>query len=454
MEELNYSLNEKNLKDIPFDKYEKNFTFIVNGKKYSTNRIVADILSPKIRRLHFSDESIDEFYINTVNIKENHFPDFLNLSNLDNIHLDSTLKAEFSTYFYQLGNIDEYIRIQSECLNSINIENCVSILQTLYEIYSCNLGGIDCQQKNIANIISFISMHFSEISKEEIKELPLEIIEEIISRETLKITDEDLLLDFLIDLYESNSSSSYLFSKVLFDNLSVSKFNEFIKIFNINDLNSELWTSICSRLGQTNSKENKQGEASKKIKRPHKNFPSTNNYEFNGILWHLTNLSGGNVHDNGTVNITSNSINNILNRHPKNLVDFNRNNFYQSNGDPDTYIQFDFMDKPVQISSYTIKSHFNGPNEAGHLRNWVVEVSKDFYEWEEIDRRTNDSTLNGSNKTANFQVSKKLNDFYRYVRLRQTGYSWIGYPSFNRYYTYFNSIEFFGKLADKIVAKK
>ena len=58
--------------------------------------------------------------------------------------------------------------------------------------------------KGAQGLASAIYLARQKTPKEEIKELPLEIIEEIISRETLKITDEDLLLDFLIDLYESN----------------------------------------------------------------------------------------------------------------------------------------------------------------------------------------------------------------------------------------------------------
>ena len=62
------SLLNNNLKDIPFHKYEKNFTFIVNGKRYETNRVVADILSPIIRNYHYQDESIDQFEIKSNQI--------------------------------------------------------------------------------------------------------------------------------------------------------------------------------------------------------------------------------------------------------------------------------------------------------------------------------------------------------------------------------------------------
>lgn len=46
---MNFSLSFDNVKEIPLDKYEKNFTFIVNDKKYETSRYVADLVSPIIR---------------------------------------------------------------------------------------------------------------------------------------------------------------------------------------------------------------------------------------------------------------------------------------------------------------------------------------------------------------------------------------------------------------------
>lgn len=38
---------------------------------------------------------------------------------------------------------------------------------------------------------------------------------------------------------------------------------------------------------------------------------------------------------------------------------------------------------------------------------------------------------------------EKLTDFYRFIRLRQTGHSWH-----NSYYVYLQSIEFFGQIKE------
>lgn len=116
--------------------------------------------------------------------------------------------------------------------------------------------------------------------------------------------------------------------------------------------------------------------------------------EFNGIMNYLTKKTGGNIHDNKTIRITSNSIwNDNIRYHPKNLVDFNKNNFYESKNERGGIICFDFKDNLVHLTGYSIRSYNAGENFA-NMRNWVVEVSNNGNDWMEIDRHSNDSTLN------------------------------------------------------------
>ena len=100
-ESTEYLLGLKNWKGIPIDKYDQDFTFVVDGKKYSTPRFVADLLSPKIRKLHFTDASINEFVITTdsQSSQEDHFSDFLNLIQHENKIIDLPLQHLYSTYF-------------------------------------------------------------------------------------------------------------------------------------------------------------------------------------------------------------------------------------------------------------------------------------------------------------------------------------------------------------------
>lgn len=102
--------------------------------------------------------------------------------------------------------------------------------------------------------------------------------------------------------------------------------------------------------------------------------------EFQGIMRFLSKETGGNIHDNGKIEITTKS--NTSNS--KYLADYEKDNFFNSESPKDEEIQFDFKKRRIQLSSYLIQLHKNGKgdgktinNYPGHLRNWVIEVSKD-----------------------------------------------------------------------------
>ena len=80
---LKYSV----VQQIPFNYYSNDFTFIVNGEKYETNRFIADLLSMKIRHLHSIDQTIDQYTINTE--QQGDFSHFLNLIKFNNYEMTS-----------------------------------------------------------------------------------------------------------------------------------------------------------------------------------------------------------------------------------------------------------------------------------------------------------------------------------------------------------------------------
>lgn len=442
-----FSLSFDNIRSIPFDKYEKNFTFIVNGTKYETSRFIADILSPIIRKCHYSDETIDEFNIN-INTDgkipkcNDFFLDFLKLTQFKKSNLDSFHQMRYSEYFLKLGNIDAYLQLRPEPILDLTPENIIDFLkinmgfhEDLSKYYSEKSeilkknGNFDLDQ-----MINYAAVHFEEISKVEMKTLPDEVIEQIISNKFLRLTEEDDLLLFILDLYKENRKYSNLFEYVMFNNVSKKEFEKFIVDFSPEYINSKIWNSICQRFLQDKESESFSERYSEKIiKLKHKEGK-----DFHGIMRYLTEQTGGNIHDNGTIEITSNSVYNNDNS-PRNLVDYQNDNYYESEGNKNAEICFDFKNNQIQLDSYSIKSHYSGPNN-GHLKSWVIEMSNDGQNWSIVDEHLNDTILNSSSITASFST-KKLKNFYRFIRLRQTGPNWNG-----NYLTYFRFIEFYGKL--------
>ena len=436
--------------DLSFDNYEKNFLFIVNREKIHTSRIIADILSPFLQQSHFIDKSITEFLINTKTIDEqmrnsksnenDYFEDFLKLVTFDNIKIDLNRQQIYSEYFYLLGNTDEFFRIQPKYLEGLTEENAVDRLVTISRIPT-EFQEINKfkETKTMDEIITFISSHFEKVDKEQMKNLDIDIIEEIIGNKSLKLHEEDSLLNFILTLYEEDRSYSRLFEYVLFNNLSMNALEKFIDLFEVEDFNFIIWKSICERLlssKQESIEDNKRYEIEKYIT---KDLNYKDGKTFDGIMKYLTNETKGNIHDKGTIKITSNSIRKE-NEHPKNLVDYQIGSRYHSDNKGGAIICYDFKDKLVQVNAYTIKSNHNNNPHSYNLRNWVIEVSNDNVDWTEIDNHVNDSTLDGPDIVFTFLVKKKDNNFYRFVRLRQTGDIWSS-PT-NPNYFWFCFMEF------------
>lgn len=467
---VQFSLSSSNVKKIIFEQYEQDFTFIVNGKHYKTSRFLADFLSPIVNRYHYEDSSIDFMIIN-INEQteqaeqeegEDYFSSFLKLSNFETTEIDEKRLSHYLEYFLKLGNIDEYFRLQPDYFSGMNVNNIVGRLKSMKQEFA-NEQWNEC----IKQALNYASTNFENISKDDLESLDVEILESIISNDQLKLKDESSLLKFILELYSKDKKKySILFEYVIFKNVDENTLSEFINQFDIEGMNIEIWRRICQRLisakEETDTEEKKQmklrynnnGNDKYEGKIIHKEHQSGN--EFNGLLRYLSENSNGNIHDNGTVNITSNSIydnNNIC--HPKNLVDYQniKSNYYYSKYDiSDGYVCFDFKERRIQLSSYSIKTYLDGQN-GRHLKNWVIEVSNDNTKWNTIDEHQNDSTLNGSRITATFNINKNSNNnnnnndkqsqFYRFIRLRQSGHNWQ-----NDYHMLFYCIEFYGKLIE------
>ncbi|KAK8835257.1 hypothetical protein M9Y10_017042 [Tritrichomonas musculus] len=409
----NYSLSTENVKTVPFAKYEKNFTFIVNGKRYETSRYVADILSPIVCNYHYEDETFDEFTINTTPKDPNQagdddsFQEFLQIINFNEIELGSIQRKKYGEYFLHLGNIEEYLRLKGTT--------------------SLKLTG------KINDLIEFAAEHFYQIPRKNLKTVDIEILAAVIKNAKLRLEDEESLFELLLGLYEEDREYSSLFEYVEFKHLKSESVREFINQFDIEYLSAGTWQSICERL--VGVSESPVGSERYILKC--EEFVRKEGEEFKGIMRHLTEETGGNIHDNGTIEITSNSV--CSSYYPRNIVDYQNDNFYHSNNQENSEICFDFKDKEIQITSYSLKSCNWGQN-SNHLKSWVVEVSNDHQKWDEIDKRENNSILNGSNFIGTFDT-KENKSFYRFVRLRQTGKSWC-----NNYCTVIASIEFYGKM--------
>jgi hypothetical protein len=87
------------------------------------------------------------------------------------------------------------------------------------------------------------------------------------------------------------------------------------------------------------------------------------------------------------------------------------------------WICYDFKERKIVPTHYTIRTHGNGPGGA-HLKSWLVETSADGENWREVARGENNEQLNGDRFTATFAVAD--GGKCRFIRLVNIGRNHCG----------------------------
>ena len=161
-----------------------------------------------------------------------------------------------------------------------------------------------------------------------------------------------------------------------------------------------------------------------------------------GIIAHLTDACGGNVHKKGVVGVMGSSV--FCYGNPENALDLESDLDFCSHSKPNSWICYDFKDKRVKPTSYSIKSFKGEKGQGGHPKSWVLEGSTDGTEgsWKVIDSRTNNHDLNAKFVIRNFPITPEPRESFRFVRLRQTGMNHAGSHHF-----ILSSLEIFGTLS-------
>lgn len=445
-ESIEIGLNNVPIPKIPFEKYKKDFTFIVDGQKYPVSRIEADLISPLIRNFHYTDESIETFEINTYNqFQRCRFSDFLSLLSNDHIKVELKSQYYFKFLFSLLGNNEESEKYSLKYDDSLSIDNVIERILQKETYYN--------SKDVIGDELNFCAQNFNQLSQKIKSQLDLEDIEKIITSDELQIEDEDYLLNFVIDLYQTNKNSSYLFDNIYFINISNEALNFFYTKFDINDLHQSTWDSIMDRLLNSRG-----SQCIEKRQYTNSNKPSQKLFEysadspFNGILKYLTDKTGGNIHDNGTISITASSTQYFAGqkfaKNCKNLVnytDFHKSSMWSPANENNFSLIFDFKDRHVDLQAYTF--HTPVENTKDYPRSWNVMVSVDGSHWRYSDVKHDVSEMNRCNTTQHFRCKNDHDNVgYRYIKITNNGPCWNGN---NRYYFDISAVEFYGYLYEK-----
>lgn len=105
---------------------------------------------------------------------------------------------------------------------------------------------------------------------------------------------------------------------------------------------------------------------------------------------------------------------------------------------PNPWIMFDFGEKRIKISDYSLKTYSGDPG-CGHMKSWKMEGSNDANKFEKIDEVIDSDLLNSPSAEQTFNCN--CEKFYKYIKLSLIGMNHAGSD-----FLVIRSIEFFGSL--------
>jgi hypothetical protein len=148
--------------------------------------------------------------------------------------------------------------------------------------------------------------------------------------------------------------------------------------------------------------------------------PFTDGQPLTGIIAYLTRTFGGNVHEKGVVDVTSSAAQS--GSQAKNLANLDSTScFITSDQAPGQWVAYDFKTRRVIVTHYTLRSQPQGQPGYCNPKDWVVDGSNDGSTWIELDKRADDSHLNGRDMKPTFAVARRV--AVQRVRFTQTGQS-------------------------------
>lgn len=420
---------------VPFQKYESNFTFVVNNELYPTSRITADLLSPKICKIHFNDPTFNEMTIKTHS--QGNFQYFLDLINFS----ENNIPTNEIPFLTEVANI-----LENKSLDFYNQKSSITpTLDNIFDLIKEHEKNQVLYSKSFKEEIDFVSLNFYKFNEKQIQKLAslqIKTIESILSNTKLQLSIEDQLLKFINQIYLNDSKNSYLYEYVEFANVTGTTITEFLDIFDLNDLTNELWKLLSVRLEQEiiniNPSEIRH-YTNNNIRYEGIDIPFNENQIFNGIINYIKNNSKINILDE--INITASSSNNHKIDGPQNAILFDdQSKDFRAINSGDVWICFDFKYHTIIPSNYTIRSYGFGI-DFPHPKSWVIEGSNDNNNWMVIDEQRNCPFLNGSNLIHTFTIQDQKQEKFQFIRLRLTGPNWNDSHQLS-----FDSIEFYGKL--------
>lgn len=448
---------------------EHYFCFQIGQRQIVMNSFYADFISPIVANHHRADPTLDILVFDgffTKGLEE--FVSFskeviteemsmIILQLASGVSVDVNQDQAFKLRFFSIiiGNEELYQKVNELFPTEFNEGNIELYLQHALCCYYFSKFYPDF---NFSEVTDFLANNFYALNQDMLLQLPKTILYMIISNSHLKLDSEDSLLDFVLRVFQKESDEEEkanvgkaddlsiieFYEKIDFAGLTENRLLEFLDDFDVNEMSTCLWIKFYQGLvkkANPKAKLNKERYVQRDIVCEY-DTRSPNNLK--GIIHYLTKECGGNVAEKHVVEVSASStLNDDSQYAPKNAVELDdSNHYFASNNNQNSWIKYDFKDKKIVPTHYTIRTRRH--NNVYNPSNWIIEVANKDGEWKTIDTQNNVPFLNNS-ITQTYRISRKLaeDEGYRYIRFKQ-----LNNNNGGSYNLYLAGLEFFGKIID------
>jgi hypothetical protein len=386
-------LSTRGLSNLPRLKERNDFDFIVGQEHYVCPSLIADFLSPHLANLHQIDPSISRIAIKTKD-DSNNFGQFLNVGFGVPLSVNDSNSLFLRSLCVELGNSELYAMIIKQTPSTV-----------LERVFGMSSLGIDFVDKED---ISDVASMFWQMSTSDLASLSPEILNSILCDPQLTLASKDSLFELISNQVQSGHELYFdSLAHVQIEFLSKESAQQYFNLVcdNFDRLNLNHWRSLQWRI---------VGES--RALAHHYRGPFPPNSETKGIIWYLTSVCGGNVHEKGEVIVTASSVHangGTISWEAKHAVDHSIDTHFHANNSGNEWICFDFKKRMIEPTHYSVCSGWHP------LKSWKVEGSMDGKSWTLLDNQKNNSDVNTDQKSFTFPVlsSRAL----QMIRLTQTG---------------------------------
>ena len=420
--------------------FSERFQIILGSQEndfFELSRNEARIISKKINDFCMIDPTINKYELLTPNNEQpqeiRNLLDLIILSTKEQVTIPKDKQKQFAMIRFLLGE-----EVPSDLYDIKNIKEAISLLNT--------------EMNSIA--VKYLSEHFLELlESDETKNLSKEVIISIIDKYNESEDEKQSQTEKKKEIFEAMKRKEE--KEIVIHFIFGMHFDELIQDaieYVMENLDDDVMANELHRVTLFIKKILKLSYNEKvtlnKSKITEVKF---NGNELSGIISHLKKKHGDNLEESGALKLAGGR-----DPHPgypiTNLINYDQSNSYynysmrEPSSESDSWIEFDFVNEKVNLTSYTIKTDNDEPNSIWKPKSWRIVGSDNHEKWTVLDHKENCNDLNGSCYQHRFECDKK-DGFFRYIRYIQED-SWDS--SRCKYAFSLKCFEMFGNLLEPV----